>query len=54
MWERGREFIKKAGTIIAVASAAIWVLQSTSWSLQFVETQYSILASIGQIHCPSI
>ena len=52
MWERGKQFIKKAGTIIAVASAGIWILQSTSWSLQMVETQESILASLGRLIAP--
>ncbi|MDX9938514.1 MAG: ferrous iron transport protein B [Sphaerochaetaceae bacterium] len=52
MWERGKQFIKKAGTIIAVASAAIWILQSTSWSFQLVETQQSILASLGRLIAP--
>ncbi len=52
MWDRGKEFIKKAGTIIALASAVIWILQSTSWSFKFVETQDSILASIGRVIAP--
>lgn len=52
MWERGKLFIKKAGTIIAVASAVIWILQSTSWSFQMVETQDSILASLGRFIAP--
>jgi ferrous iron transport protein B len=52
MWDRGKQFIKKAGTIIAVASAGIWILQSTSWSFQLVETQQSILASIGRLIAP--
>lgn len=52
MWERGKQFIKKAGTIIAVASAVIWITQSTSWSFQMVETQDSILASIGRVIAP--
>ncbi len=52
MWDRGKEFIKKAGTIIALASAVIWILQSTSWSFQFVETQDSILASLGRLIAP--
>ena len=52
MWDRGKQFIKKAGTIIAVASAAIWILQSSSWSFQLVDTQDSILASIGRLIAP--
>jgi ferrous iron transport protein B len=52
MWDRGKAFIKKAGTIIAVASAGIWILQSTSWGFQMVEPDASILASLGRILAP--
>ena len=52
MWERGKLFIKKAGTIITLASAVIWLLQSTSWSFQLVEANQSILASIGRFIAP--
>lgn len=52
MWDRGKAFIKKAGTIIAVASAGIWILQSTSWGLQMVEPDASILASLGKALAP--
>ena len=52
MWDSGKEFIKKSGSIIALASAVIWILQSTSWSFKFVETQDSILASIGRVIAP--
>ncbi|PKL13200.1 MAG: ferrous iron transport protein B [Spirochaetae bacterium HGW-Spirochaetae-8] len=52
MWDRGKAFMKKAGTIIAVASAGIWILQSTSWGLQMVEPEASILASLGRLLAP--
>jgi ferrous iron transport protein B len=52
MWERGKLFIKKAGTIIAVASAVIWMLQSTSWNFQMVDPEFSILASLGKFIAP--
>lgn len=52
MWDRGKAFILKAGTIIFVASGLIWFLQSFSWSLQMVEAQDSILASIGNVIAP--
>ncbi len=52
MWDRGKAFIKKASTIIAVASAGIWILQSTSWGFQMVEPDASILASMGRILAP--
>ncbi len=52
MWDRGKQFIKKAGTIIAVASAGIWVLQSTSFSFELVEAQESMLADLGRFIAP--
>ena len=52
MWDRGKAFIIKAGTIIFVASGTIWFLQSFSWSLQMVDAQDSILASIGNVIAP--
>lgn len=52
MWDRGKAFIIKAGTIIFVASGLIWFLQSFSWSLQMVDAQDSILASIGNVIVP--
>lgn len=52
MWDRGKSFIKKAGTIIFVACGVIWFLQSFNWSLQMVDASESILASIGNLIAP--
>ncbi len=52
MWERGKSFIIKAGTIIFVASGVIWFLQSFNWSMEMVEAGDSILASIGNVIAP--
>jgi len=52
MWERGKSFIKKAGTVIFVASITIWFLSSFNWALEMVATGDSILASIGMIIAP--
>lgn len=52
MWDRGKAFIIKAGTIIFVACAVIWFTSSFSWSLQMVDAQDSILASIGRVIAP--
>lgn len=52
MWERGKSFIKKAGTVIFVASISIWFLSSFNWTLEMVGTGDSILASIGMIIAP--
>ncbi len=47
MWDRGKSFVKKAGTVIFLASGIIWFVSSFSWSMQMVEASESILASIG-------
>lgn len=52
MWDRGKGFIIKAGTVIFVACGLIWFLQSFNWSLQMVEGEGSILASIGNVVAP--
>ncbi|MDF2987883.1 MAG: ferrous iron transporter FeoB [Eubacterium sp.] len=52
MWERGKAFIVKAGTVIFVACGVIWFLSSFGWNLQMVEEGDSILASIGNVIAP--
>ncbi|MBP1924930.1 ferrous iron transport protein B [Sedimentibacter acidaminivorans] len=51
MWEKGKSFIKKAGTIIFVACTALWFLQSFSFSLEYLgaeRIEESMLASLGE------
>lgn len=52
VWERGKAFIVKAGTVIFVACGLIWFLSNFSWNLQMVKQDQSILASIGQVLAP--
>ena len=52
MWDRAKAFIVKAGTLIFVACAVIWFTSSFSWTLQMVDAQDSILASIGKVIAP--
>ena len=52
MWEKGKAFIIKAGTIIFVSCGVIWFLQSFNWSLEMVDAGESILASIGNVIAP--
>jgi len=52
MWERVRAFITKAGTIILVSCITVWFLQSFDWSLEMVDADNSILASIGNVIAP--
>lgn len=46
-FDKALSFIKRAGTIIFVTNIIIWFSSSYNWSLQMVETDESILASIG-------
>lgn len=53
MWDRGKGFVKKAGTIIFAAAVIIWFLQSFSFSLQMVENPGdSIMGVIGKVIAP--
>lgn len=50
MWERGWSFIKKAGTVILLATVFVWFASNYGWSdssFGMVEMDKSILAVIG-------
>lgn len=48
VFDKVKEFIKRAGTIILFCSVVIWFLLSFSWKLEYgIEVENSILASIG-------
>lgn len=48
VFDKVKEFIKRAGTIILFCSVIIWFLLSFSWKLEYgIEIENSILASIG-------
>ncbi|MGN1119970.1 MAG: ferrous iron transport protein B, partial [Oscillospiraceae bacterium] len=53
MWEKAKDFIVKAFTVIFAASVIIWLLQSIDWGLNPVaDSADSILASIGSVIAP--
>ncbi|SHO44986.1 ferrous iron transport protein B [Anaerocolumna xylanovorans] len=52
VWDRSKAFIKKASTIILLATVLVWFLSSFNWKLQMVDTEYSILAAIGKVIAP--
>lgn len=51
-FDKIKSFIIKAGTIIFVASIVIWFMQSFDWTFTRVETDQSILRSIGEFIAP--
>ncbi|MDR1241080.1 MAG: ferrous iron transport protein B [Oscillospiraceae bacterium] len=53
MWERIKDFLERAGTVIFGSTVVIWFLQSFSLSLKFVQdSSQSILASLGNFLAP--
>ncbi|MDD2494333.1 MAG: ferrous iron transport protein B [Tissierellia bacterium] len=53
MYDKAMDFVKKAFTIIFIASIAIWFLQSFDWSFNLVDdSAKSVLASIGSLIAP--
>lgn len=54
-WQRVKSFLVKAGSIILIATVAIWFLQNISTSGEFVEfsqKSHSILEAIGRFFAP--
>lgn len=53
MWEKAKDFLRKAFTIIFIATIIIWFLQSFDFRLNMVaDSSQSILASIGSLIAP--
>ena len=53
VWQRTKEFIVRAGTIIFAVSVVLWFLQSFTIGLQMVESpDESILATFGKVIAP--
>lgn len=53
MWEKAKDFLHKAFTVIFLATIIIWFLQSYDWTFHMVENSAdSILASIGSLIAP--
>jgi len=55
MWERGWSFIKKAGTIILLATIFIWLMSNLGWGKDgfgMVSMNESILAALGSAIAP--
>lgn len=52
VWDRAKAFIKKAATVILLATVGVWFLLTFNWKLQMVEADDSMLASIGRVFAP--
>lgn len=53
MWQKAKDFIQRAFTIIFIATIVIWFLQSFDWSFNMVaDSTDSMLAAIGSVIAP--
>ncbi|MDR1014259.1 MAG: ferrous iron transporter B [Coriobacteriales bacterium] len=52
MLERGGAFVKRAGTIILLATVLVWFLSTFDWTMRMVDTNDSMLAAIGGAVAP--
>lgn len=52
VWDRLKDFLVRAGTVLLGASILIWFLQSFDFSMQMVSPDESMLASIGKFIAP--
>ncbi len=53
MWEKAKDFMQRAFTVIFLGTIIIWFLQSFNWSLNMVDdSSYSILATLGSLIAP--
>ncbi len=51
MWERGRHFLKRAGTIIFAVVVLVWVLASLPWGVDYAG-ETSVLGHLGNAIAP--
>jgi len=51
MWERAWLFVRKAGTVIALASVVIWLLASLPWGVGYA-SEASVIGRLGGILAP--
>ena len=52
MWERGKSFLIKAGTIIFAASVLLWILTNFNLHFEMTDAEHSMLASLGKLIAP--
>ena len=53
LWEKAKDFLQRAFTVIFVATIVVWFLQSFNWRLQLVEdAELSMLASLAKVISP--
>ena len=52
MWERGKNFLIKAGTVILAASVLLWTLTNFDFRFALTNAEHSMIADIGRFISP--
>ena len=53
LWEKAKDFLQRAFTVIFMATIVVWFLQSFNWKMQVVnDAERSMLASIARLISP--
>ena len=52
LWDKTKDFLQRAFTVIFIASIVIWVLQRFDWRLRLVDPESSMLASVAGLIAP--
>ena len=52
LWDKTKDFLQRAFTVIFIASIVIWLLQSFDWRLRLVDPEDSMLASVAGLLAP--
>ena len=52
LWEKAKDFLQRAFTIILIATIIVWLLKALSFSFTIVDPQDSMLAQIGGVIAP--
>ena len=52
LWDKTKDFLQRAFTVVFIASIVIWVLQSFDWRLQLVDPEQSMLAAVAGVIAP--
>ncbi len=52
LWDKTKDFLQRAFTVIFIASIVIWVLQSFDWRFRLVDPEDSMLAAVAGVIAP--
>jgi len=52
LWDKAKDFLERAFSVIFLASMVIWFLRTFNWQMQMVEESNSMLAAVANVIAP--